>query len=304
MSAPTAETVWQPDVPVPLGLLLAPFQRGTSDPTQRQADDASWWRTACTPDGPGTVRLAAADGRIVIQAWGPGADWLVAGAPALLGAHDDPRGFVPQHPLIEVVWRQQPHLRLNSAGLVFELLVPAVLEQRVTGIEARRSWRELLLRFGEPAPGPGPRGMRVVPSPDVWRRIPSWDWHRAGVDPGRARTIIAAAEVAGRLEQSLALPRDERLTRLRAVPGVGEWTAAEVAQRAWGDPDAVSVGDFHIPALVGWALTGRPVDDAGMLELLAVYPGHRHRAVRLVELSGVRKPAFGPRMPVGDIRPI
>jgi len=92
------------------------------------------------------------------------------------------------------------------------------------------------------------------------------------------------------------------LQRLRAVPGVGVWTAAEVAQRAWGDPDEVSVGDFHLPALVGWALAGRPVDDDGMLELLSPYAGHRHRAVRLVEMSGVRKPGFGPRMPVGDIR--
>jgi 3-methyladenine DNA glycosylase/8-oxoguanine DNA glycosylase len=91
---------------------------------------------------------------------------------------------------------------------------------------------------------------------------------------------------------------------LRAIPGVGRWTAAEVAQRAWGDPDEVSVGDFHLPALVGWALVGRPVDDDGMLELLAPYIGHRHRAARMVELSGVGKPAFGPRMPVGDIRAI
>jgi 3-methyladenine DNA glycosylase/8-oxoguanine DNA glycosylase len=144
--------------------------------------------------------------------------------------------------------------------------------------------------------------MHVLPPPQVWRRIPSWEWHRANVDPGRARTVIAAAEVAHRLEESLALPRVVRLQRLRAISGVGAWTAAEVAQRAWGDADEVSVGDFHLPGLVGWALAGRPVDDDGMLELLAPYAGHRQRAVRLVELSGVRKPAFGPRMPVGDIR--
>jgi 3-methyladenine DNA glycosylase/8-oxoguanine DNA glycosylase len=186
--------------------------------------------------------------------------------------------------------------------VVFELLVAAVLEQRVTGSEAHRSWRELLRRFGEPAGGGAPAGMRVPPEPRTWQHVPSWEWHRAGVDPGRARTVVAAARVATRLQEAGALPPDERLRRLRAVPGVGPWTAAEVAQRAWGDPDAVSVGDFHLPALVGWALAGRPVDDDGMLALLAGYAGHRQRAVRLVELSGVRKPAFGPRMPVGDIR--
>jgi 3-methyladenine DNA glycosylase/8-oxoguanine DNA glycosylase len=187
---------------------------------------------------------------------------------------------------------------------VFELLVPSVLEQRVTGREARRSWRELVRRFGVAAPWPAPQGLRVAPPAALWRRIPSWDWHRAGVDPGRARTVVAAATVAHRLEESMTLPRDDRFRRLRAVPGVGVWTAAEVAQRAWGDADAVSVGDFHLPALVGWALTGRPVDDDGMLDLLSVYPGQRQRAVRLIESSGVRKPSFGPRMPVADIRQI
>jgi 3-methyladenine DNA glycosylase/8-oxoguanine DNA glycosylase len=252
--------------------------------------------------GPGTLRLRASGGAVETAAWGPGAAWLVESVPGLLGDGDDPTGFRPQHPVIAATARRLPRLRLGGLGLVFELVVPAVLEQRVTGVEARRSWRELLRRFGEPAPGPAPAGMRVLPAAAVWRRVPSWEWHRAGVDPGRARTIVAAAEVAHRLDESLTLPRDERLRRLRAVPGVGEWTAAEVAQRAWGDADAVSVGDFHLPALVGWALAGRPVDDDGMLELLACYPGHRHRAVRLVELSGTRKPAFGPRMPVGDIR--
>jgi 3-methyladenine DNA glycosylase/8-oxoguanine DNA glycosylase len=206
--------------------------------------------------------------------------------------------------VIAATHHRLPHLRLGALGLAFEVLVPAILEQRVTGREAWRSWRELLRRFGEPAPGPAPAGMRVLPAPQIWRRIPSWEWHRAGVDPGRARTVLAAAERAHRLEEALSLPREVRLTRLRAIPGVGAWTAAEVAQRAWGDPDAVSVGDFHLPALVGWALTGRPVDDEGMLELLSCYPGHRHRAVRLVELSGLRKPSFGPRMPVGNIRAI
>jgi 3-methyladenine DNA glycosylase/8-oxoguanine DNA glycosylase len=227
---------------------------------------------------------------------------MVDRAPALLGAADDVNGFVPAHPVVRQTWRRLRHLRLPSLGLVFECLVPAVLEQRVTGQEARASYRWLLHRYGEPAPGPAPVGLRVMPPPSVWRRIPSWHWHRANVDPGRARTVIAAAAVAGRLEESLSMPPSARMSRLRAVPGVGVWTAAEVAQRAWGDPDEVSVGDFHLPALVGWALAGRPVDDDGMLALLAPYAGHRQRAVRLVELSGVRKPAFGPRMPAGDIR--
>jgi 3-methyladenine DNA glycosylase/8-oxoguanine DNA glycosylase len=301
MTAPVAETIWRPPRPVDPSVVLAPLQRGGGDPTQRRGADG-WWRTARTPAGPATLHLSLAVGQVHASAWGDGAEWAIDRVPALLGADDDASGFAPAHDVVAAAWRRLRRPPLGAVGLVFELLVPSVLEQRVTGSEAHRSWRELLWRFGEPAPGPAPRGMRVVPTAATWRRVPSWEWHRAGVDPGRARTVIAAAEVAHRLEECLTLPRDERIRRLRAVPGVGAWTAAEVAQRAWGDPDEVSVGDFHLPALVGWSLAGRPVDDDGMLELLACYAGHRHRAVRLVELSGVRKPAFGPRMPVGDIR--
>jgi 3-methyladenine DNA glycosylase/8-oxoguanine DNA glycosylase len=88
------------------------------------------------------------------------------------------------------------------------------------------------------------------------------------------------------------------------VPGIGVWTAAEVAQRVWGDPDAVSVGDFHIPSVVGWALVGRPLDDAGMLAVLAPYVPQRQRAVRYVEASGFRRPRFGPRFSAKDYRAI
>jgi len=304
VSEPAAETAWRPPWPVSLDLALGPLRRGGGDPTHRRDERGGWWRTTRTPAGPATLRLAATAGEVKAVAWGPGADWAVERVPALLGADDDPSGFQPQHPVIASTWRRLPHLRLGATGTVFELLVPSVLEQRVTGAEARRSWRELLWRFGEQAPGPAPAGMRVVPPAEVWSRIPSWEWHKANVDPGRARTVRSAAMVAGRLEETPGLPREQRLRRLRVVPGVGAWTAAEVAQRSWADADAVSVGDFHLPALVGWSLVGRPVDDDEMLELLSVYPGHRHRAVRLVEVSGVRKPAFGPRMPRGDIRSI
>ena len=302
MNAPPVERLWRPQFPVSLARAVAALSRGPGDPAQQVDPVGALWRTARAPDGPVTLRLSAGADGVLARAWGPGSAWMLEQVPALLGDHDDPSGFTPAHPVIASAWRRFAPMRLSSLGLVFECLVPAVLEQRVTGREARASYRWLLRRYGDPAPGPAPSGMRVMPAPSVCTRIPSWEWHRANVDLGRARTVIAAAEVAGRLEESLAMPRSVRLARLRAVPGIGAWTAAEVAQRAWGDPAEVSVGDFHLPALVGWALAGRPVDDDGMLELLTPYAGHRHRAVRLVEMSGARKPAFGPRMPVGDIR--
>jgi 3-methyladenine DNA glycosylase/8-oxoguanine DNA glycosylase len=286
------------DVPRTLGV----HARGRGDPAFRVAADGSIWRTSLTPDGPATLQVIPAGELVRGAAWGPGASWLLAGLPAALGAADDRAGFDPVHPVLRELSTRFQGVRIGRTGRVFEALVPAVLEQKVVGVEARRAWRYLLLRFGEPAPGPAPAGMRVPPAAPAWRRIPSWEWHRAGVEGVRARTIIGAAEVAGRLEEIVTMSSADADRRLRALPGIGVWTSAEVRQRACGDADAVSVGDYHLPAWVGWALAGRVVDDAGMLELLAPYPGHRHRAARLIELSGLAPPRRGPRMSVRDYR--
>ena len=236
------------------------------------------------------------------EAWGPGAGWLLDSLPAQLGCHDDRAGFTARHPVVGELALRYEGLRIGRSGRVFEALVPAVLEQKVVGREAHRAWRYLLGKFGAAAPGPAPDGMRVFPSPRTWARIPSWDWHRAGVEGVRARTIITAAAVAARLEQALEEDPAEADRRLRSLPGIGVWTSAEIRQRAMGDPDAVSVGDYHLPNAVGWTLARRTTDDDGMLELLAPYAGHRYRVTRLIELGGSRPPRRGPRMPVRDYR--
>jgi 3-methyladenine DNA glycosylase/8-oxoguanine DNA glycosylase len=297
---------WRPPFALDLAGVLAPLRRGRGDPTWRSATDGgAIWRVGTTPDGPATTRLhRRADGTVVTTAWGPGAQRALDGLPALLGADDNREAFVAHHPMVADVAQRLPGLRLGATGRVWDVLVPAVLEQKVTGVEARRSWRELCWRFGDPAPGPAPAGMRVPPSPAQLRAVPDWEWHRAGVDSARRRAILASAAVAHRLESACELGGERGRELLRRVPGIGVWTAAEVAQRAWGDPDAVSVGDFHIPTIVGWALLGRPLDDAGMLAVLAPYAPHRHRAVRYVEVSGFRRPRFGPRFSPRDYRAI
>jgi 3-methyladenine DNA glycosylase/8-oxoguanine DNA glycosylase len=298
---------WRPSRPVDVSATLGVHGRGRGDPTFLAAPDGSTWRTARTPDGPGTLRVAVrrADGVVAAAAWGPGADWLLEMLPAWLGDGDDDTGFDPVHPVLRRTYDRLPGWRVGRTGLVMEALVPAVLEQKVTGTEARRGWRSLLLRFGEPAPGPAPRELRVVPRGEDWARIPSWEWHLAGVGPQRARTVVQATAVAGRLEEAAAMTGEQAERRLRTVPGIGVWTAAEVRQRALGDPDAVSVGDYHLPRLVGWVLAGEDgADDARMLELLEPYRGHRYRACRLVERSALRPARRGPRAPVRDYRRI
>jgi 3-methyladenine DNA glycosylase/8-oxoguanine DNA glycosylase len=295
---------------VDIPLTLAVHWRGRGDPVFRTDPSGAVWRTSLTPAGPATVRLTSADGGrlepgsyVRATAWGDGARWLLAGVPDLLGGRDDPAAFRPQHPRLRELASRYAGLRVGRTDRVLEALVPAVLEQKVLGLEAHRAWRNLLRWHGVPAPGPAPAGMRVFPPPATWQAIPSWDWHRAGVEAVRARTIAGAAAVADRLEATATMRGAEAGRLLRSLPGIGPWTAAEIRQRASGDADAVSVGDYHLPAAVGWTLAGeRDADDARMLELLAPYPGQRYRVTRLIELSGGGPPRRGPRLAVRDYR--
>jgi 3-methyladenine DNA glycosylase/8-oxoguanine DNA glycosylase len=236
------------------------------------------------------------------MAWGAGADEFVEGLPDLLGLNDDVTDFHPSQPTISAAWQRVPHLRLGRTGRVLEALVPAILEQRVPGADAFRAWRLLVTKFGSLAPGPAPTKMWVPPSAEVWRSIPSWEFHRANVDPGRSRTIVGCAARAASLEALRGRPLGEARAALTSLPGVGIWTAAETAQRAFGDPDALSIGDYHLSTMIGWTLLGHPVDDAEMVRLLEPVRPHRHRAVRLLEASGLAVlPRRGPRLPIQPI---
>lgn len=298
----SARTVVFPGA-VSFGHTLAPLRRGLGDPCFRMPGDGSIWRTSLLPSGPVTARISRVGPDVAHGvAWGGGAQEFIEMLPAMLGFEDDDSDFVPRHPTVAAAYRRVPHLRLGRTGLVLEALIPAIIEQRVPGADAFRSWRLLVSKYGTPAPGPAPDGMRVMPSAEVWRNIPSWEFHRANVDPRRAQTLVTCARRAASLERLVSRPAVQAREALMSLPGVGEWTAAETAQRAFGDADALSVGDYHIPKMIGWTLLGRPVDDAGMVELLEPMRPHRQRVVRLLEASGLAyEPRRGPRLPVQQI---
>jgi 3-methyladenine DNA glycosylase/8-oxoguanine DNA glycosylase len=284
-------------------MTLSPQRRGPGDPCYQLVEGAIW-KTSLMPSGAVTARIAtSAPARVDCEAWGDGAAEFIDRLPALLGVFDDRTGFAPGEPTIAAAHRRVPHLRLGRTDRVLEALVPAVLEQRVTGKDAFRAWRLLVTKFGAPAPGPAPERMRVPPTADVWCRIPSWEFHLANVDPGRARTVVGAAQRAASLERLSSRAPQQARTALMSLPGVGVWTAAEVAQRAWGDADALSVGDYRLSNVVGSTLLGHRIDDQEMLELLEPLRPHRYRATRLLEVSGMaRNPRFGPRLAIPDLR--
>lgn len=290
------------DRPLDLRLTLAPHLRGTADPAMRLGRDRAI-RATRTPNGPATIALTVEGERLHVEAWGPGADRALDGAPALAGIDDGRDGFAPANRLLADLDRRMPGLRIGRSGAVLEALIPAILEQKVTGAEARRAYRGIIARWGETAPGPF--GLRLMPPPEVLARLPYEAFHPIGLERRRADLIRSVALRAARFEEIVDLPLPDAYRRLMALPGLGPWTAAEVALRALGDADAVSVGDYHIPSMVGFALAGeRKATDARMLELLAPYRGQRGRVIRLLEEGGVRPPARGPRMSVRSIAAI
>ncbi|MHB1536761.1 MAG: DNA-3-methyladenine glycosylase family protein [Acidimicrobiales bacterium] len=297
------------DGPLDLRATLGPLRQGPKDACVRWADGGLWWATR-TPEGPATVfvRSDPPAGRVAARAWGPGAGWALDGLPGLVGADDDRTGFDPAsgpYPLVAELARRHPGLRIPRTRAVTEFLVPTILAQKVTGVEAKRSYRELVEALGEPAPGaPGrARGLRVPPAPAVLAATPSWVFHRCGVERKRADTIRRACAVAGRMEEAVGMDRRAARARLAALPGLGPWTAAEVALVALGDADAVSIGDFHLKNQMAWALAGQARgDDATMLALLEPYRGHRGRVVRLIVSAGITAPRFGPKLATRQFR--
>ncbi|MGA5305831.1 DNA-3-methyladenine glycosylase family protein [Nucisporomicrobium flavum] len=260
--------------------------------------DGEFWLAARTPDGPATLCLARDGAELSATGHGPGAGWIVERADAIAGLRDELGDFPAMaagHPLVARLARTFSGVRFPATGLVFHRLIRAVLEQKVTGIEAHRAYRAMVKHFGEPAPGPVE--LLLPPDPETVAATPYWVFHPFGVEQKRTQALLRCAVEAARLE--LCGDSAEATRRLTSIPGIGPWTAAEVVRTAYGDPDAVSVGDYHIPNTVAWALAGEARGtDARMLELLAPYEGHRGRVCELLAAGGIMAPRFGPRMPV------
>jgi 3-methyladenine DNA glycosylase/8-oxoguanine DNA glycosylase len=303
----TVERAFRAPEGLSLRTTLGPLRRGTGDPCLRLSAGEAW-RATRTPEGPATTHLQLVSGTVRVRAWGPGADWAVEHAPVLVGTADDVGSFRTAHPLVADLHRRHPGLRIPRSLAVAEAAVPSVLEQKVQGSEARRAYRSLVWRYGEPAPGPPALSalrLRLPPAPERLAGVPSYAFHPLGVERKRADTVRLVCRVARQLDATADMAPVDATRRLTAVPGIGAWTAAEIALVALGDADAVPVGDFHLPNTVSWALAGEPRgDDARMLELLEPFRGHRGRVIRLLSMGVGSAPKYGPRLSVHRIAAI
>lgn len=282
----------------PIDLLgsLRPLVFSAADPTIRLRP-RGFARASHTPEGPGTViveRAARDPLSYGVTAYGAGARWLLDRTPGLLGADDRVEGFVPRHPVVARVHREHPGLRLVATGTVADVLAAIIIAQRVTSREAGRSWTRLVRRLGSEAPGP--TKLLLPPHPRVLARTSGATFHALGIERARASHLVEACARVPQLDAALRRPAADRQERWRSVVGIGTWTSALLSRIAAGDPDAVDVGDYHVKHLVSWNLAGEPRgSDERMCTLLAPYPGHRGRVVRLLAVAGQQPPRYGPR---------
>ena len=245
---PTASTTYRPSHPIDIGFALVWVK------TVRRRAGVHWWTTE-TPLGSATVAFRTASDLVRADSWGPGTDWALTRLPALLGADDDTAAdFRPDHPLLQQLAGRFSALRLGATGRWYEALATTVIGQRVVTADAGSSREALSRRYGEPSPA-GPANS--FPTPEALLRLSDHDFHRVGIERSRARVMRIAAKYADRVERLRGVPAADATEWLQRLPGIGPWTTGITTAIAAGDPDAVPVGDLHLPRVVTYALTGQ-----------------------------------------------
>ncbi|MEY4401078.1 MAG: hypothetical protein RL072_943 [Actinomycetota bacterium] len=290
---------------------LTQLRNGFSDPTTRvmfssRAARATVRieRAALTPCGPGSILFeVGANDEITGHAWGEGADWLWERATKLAARHQRcvlSEEFFSHHRTVSQALRTSGLLHLPATESPYHEILPAILGQRITAAQAHAQWRRLCDTYGEAAPGP--LNLRLPPTPERLKMIPSWEFHQLGIEEQRARTLHTAARYADYVDRTRDFSGPQAREALLKLPGIGVWTAAATVGISHGDPDALPVGDFHVKNTVAWALAGRARGtDEEMIELLHPYDGQRWRVVRMLESSGFSAPRYGPKRRLFDV---
>lgn len=144
-------------------------------------------------------------------------------------------------------------LRVPGAVDGFELAIRAILGQQVTVAAAHTIAGRLVARFGKPIATPRPGLERLFPTPASLARAEPDALGAIGIVRQRQAAIIALARAAdaGQLPLSPAEDPAATMARLRALPGIGDWTAQYIAMRALHWPDAFPAGDIALQRALG-----------------------------------------------------
>jgi AraC family transcriptional regulator of adaptative response / DNA-3-methyladenine glycosylase II len=174
-------------------------------------------------------------------------------------------------PALARLVKARPGLRVPGAWDGFELAVRAVLGQQVTVSAAAALAARLVAAHGKPLPETVPGLTHVFPAPDA---LASADLTSLGMPRSRASTLsaVAAAAVADEHLFDATGGLDEAVRRLRAIRGIGEWTAQYIALRQLREPDAF------------------PAADVGLIRAMAGQDGCRRSADELLDRAETWRP--------------
>ena len=158
----------------------------------------------------------------------------------------DPARIDPVLALLPVPPR--PGTRLPGALDGFEGAVRVILGQQVTVKAARTLVQRLVGRFGTPIETPWPSLTHVFPHAEAITAADPEVIGKLGIVRQRVKALqaLAAAVASGALALHRGAPIEATLDALRALPGVGEWTAQVIAMRSLAWPDAWPASDIGL----------------------------------------------------------
>ncbi len=141
-----------------------------------------------------------------------------------------------------------PGVRLLGGLDGFEIATRVILGQQVTVAAARTLTLRLVQRFGEPVATPWAGLDRLFPSAEVIAAATPEAIGTLGIVRQRVGALraLAAEVVAGRIALHRAAPLQATLDALRALPGIGDWSAQLIAMRALAWPDAWPATDIAV----------------------------------------------------------
>jgi AraC family transcriptional regulator of adaptative response / DNA-3-methyladenine glycosylase II len=100
---------------------------------------------------------------------------------------------------------------------------------------------------------------------------------------------LARALTAGEVTVDPGADREETGRRLRAIRGIGPWTASYVAMRALGDPDVLPASDLGVRRAV--ERLGRPGDPISLVTLAERWRPWRSYATQYLWASPNTRPS-------------
>ena len=149
--------------------------------------------------------------------------------------------------------KRHPGLRVPGAFDGFEVAVRAIIGQQVTVAGARTVAGRFAAAFGDPVETPFSSITTIFPLAERFAEVPYGHIARLGMPGARARSVVALARAVASGELHLTPNADINATldTLRALPGVGEWTAQYIAMRALAWPDAFPHTDLGVKKALG-----------------------------------------------------